>query len=74
MGDLWIPQQRRGVVLVWGDLWVLQTRWGMLLVGETCEYHSRGEEYGVISERSVGTTADWRGMMLAQGKPVSTAN
>ena len=74
MGDLWIPQQRRGVVLFWGDLWVLQKRRGMLLVGETREYHSRGEEYGVILERPVGTTADWRGMVLAQGKPVSTAS
>ena len=48
---------------------------GMVLVGETCEYHSGGEEYGVISERPVGTTADWRGMVLAWGSPcVSTAN
>ena len=30
--------------------------------------------YGVISERSVGTTADWRDMVLAQGRTVSTAN
>ena len=32
----------------------------MVLVRETCEYHSGGEEYGVILERPVGTTADWR--------------
>ena len=43
----------------------------MVLVRETCEYHSRGEEYGVILERPVGTTADWRGIVLV---PVSTAN
>ena len=48
MGDLWIPQQRRG----------------MVLVGETCEYHSRGEEYGVISERLKGTTVEERSMVL----------
>ena len=36
---------KEGVVLVWGDLWVLRKRRGMVLVGETCEYHSRGEEY-----------------------------
>ena len=34
---------------------------------ETCEYHSRGEEYGVISERPMGTTTDWRGMVLTGG-------
>ena len=45
-----------------------------MLVGETCKYHSRGEEYGVISERPVGTTADWSGMLLVQERPVSTAN
>ena len=41
---------------------------------ETCGYHSRGEEHGVISKRPVGNTTDWRGMVLAQGRPVSTAN
>jgi len=46
----------------------------MVLVAEICKYHSRGEEYGVISERTVGTTADWRGMVLVQGRPVSAAN
>ena len=46
----------------------------MVLVGETCEYHSSGEEYGVISESLVGTTADWSGMVLERGRPVSTAN
>ena len=59
---------------VWGDLWVLQKRQGLVLAGESCEYHSRGEEYGVISDRPVGTTADWRGMVLVQERPVSTAN
>ena len=49
---------KEGVVLAWGDFWVLQKRQGILLVRETYEYHSRGEEYGVISERPVGTTAD----------------
>ena len=53
MGDLWIPQQRRGVVLVWGDLWVLRKRRGMVLVGETREYHSRGEEYMVLFRRDL---------------------
>ena len=61
-------------VIVWGDLWELRKRRVMVLVRETCEYHSRGEEYGVISERPVGTTADWRGMLLVRGRPVSTAN
>ena len=42
----------------------------IVLVGETCEYHSSGEEYGVISERLVGTTAEWRGMVLGWGRPV----
>ena len=46
----------------------------MVLVGETCEYHSSGEEYGEISERLVGTTAEWRGMVLGWGRPVWTAN
>ena len=41
-------------MLLWGDLWILQKRQGMVLVGETCEYHSKGEEYGVILERPVG--------------------
>ena len=42
----------------------------------TCDYHSRGEEYncGVISERPVGTTTDWRGTVFVWGRPVSTAN
>ena len=35
-----------------------------MLVGETCEYHSRGEEYGAISERPVGTTVEERSMVL----------
>ena len=35
----------------WGDLWVLQKKRGMVIVGETCKYHNRGEEYGVILER-----------------------
>ena len=52
---------------------VLKKRHGVVLVRETCEYHSRGEEYGVILERLVGTTVEWRGMMLAQGRLVSTA-
>ena len=30
----------------------------MVLVGEMCEYHSRGEKYGVILEILVGSTAD----------------
>ena len=47
---------------------------GTVLVAEICKYHSRGEEYGVISERPVGTTADWRGMVLVRGRPVSAAN
>ena len=47
---------------------------GGLLVRETCEYHSEGEEYGAISERPMGTTADWRGMVLARERPASTAN
>ena len=46
----------------------------MVLVRKTCEYHSRWEEYGVILERLVGTTADWKGMVLVWGRPVSTAN
>ena len=28
----------------------------------------------VLFERPVGTTADWRGMVLVWGRPVSTAN
>ena len=52
MGDLWIQQQRGGMVLVWGDLWVLQKREDMVLVRETYEYHSKGKEY-------VGETCDW---------------
>ena len=35
-----------------------------MLVGETCEYHSREEEYGVISERPKGTTVEERSMVL----------
>ena len=62
------------MVLVWGDLWVLQKKQGVVLVGETCEYHSRGKKYGVTLERSVGTTADWRGMVLVHGRLVPTAN
>ena len=53
MGDLWISQQRRGVVLVWGDFWVLQKRRGILLVRETYEYHSRGKEYIVLFQRDL---------------------
>ena len=48
MGDLCIPQQRRG----------------MVLVGETFGYYSRGEEYGVISETPVGTTIEGRSVLL----------
>ena len=39
----------------------------MVSAGENCVYHSRGEEYGVISERPVCNTADWRGMVLVRG-------
>ena len=35
-----------------------------MLVGVTCEYHSRGEEYGVISETPVGTTIEGRSVLL----------
>ena len=31
---------------------------------EDCEYRSRGEEYGVISERPKGTTVEERSMVL----------
>jgi len=48
-----------------------QQRRSMVLLWGYC---SRGEEYGVILERPVDTTADWRGRMLTQGRPVSTAN
>ena len=43
-------------------------------VAEICKCHSRGEEYGVTLKRPVGTTADWRGMVLVRGRPVSAAN
>ena len=44
-----------------GDLSVPQQRGGVYT-------------YGVISERPVGTTADWREMVSAQWRTVSTAN
>ena len=62
------------MVLVWGDLWVLRKRRGMVFIGENCKYHSRGEKYiVVISERPVGTTVDWRGVVFVWGRHVSTA-
>ena len=42
--------------------------------GTPSRYTTGGEEYGVISEIPVGITVDWRGMVLVQGRPVSTAN
>ena len=39
MGHLWLNR--------WDIYGLLRKRQGMVLVGETCEYHSRGEGYGV---------------------------
>ena len=54
----------------------LGTTKGVVLVRETCEYHSRGEEYGVIW-RDLWVpqqTGPRRDMVLARERPVSTAN
>ena len=69
-GDLRIPHETREMVLVWGDLWVQQKRQGMVLVGETCEYHSRGEEYMGVRV-TCGTTADWKSVIFVPGRPVN---
>ena len=43
------------MLLVWGDLWAVYERGRVwcLIVRETCEYHSRGEEYLVLFWRDL---------------------
>ena len=51
------------MLLVWGDFWAIYERsrvW--CLVRETCEYHSRGEEYMVLFWRDLWVPQQTRGM------------
>ena len=50
------------MLLVWGDLWAVYERQGMVLVRETCEYHSRGEEYMVLLRRDLWVPQQTRGI------------
>ena len=56
MGDLWVPQIRRGMVLVLRPLWVPQIRRGMVWVRGDLGYHSRG---GVGSKNIVILGHTW---------------
>ena len=49
---------------------VLQKMWGMVLVGRTCEYHSGGDEYGVIRE-TCGYHSRLEGYGVSQTKKLS---
>ena len=58
-GDLWVPQQRRGMVLVpvGGDLWVPQQRRGMVLVrGDLLVPHKRR---GLVQVGGGYQTTNW---------------
>ena len=51
------------MLLVWGDFWAVYERGRVwCLVRETCEYHSRGEEYMVLFWRDLWVPQQTRGM------------
>ena len=51
------------MLLVWGDFWAVYERGRVwFLVRETCEYHSRGEEYMVLFWRDLWVPQQTRGM------------
>ena len=58
------------MLLVWGNLWAVHERGRVwcLIVRETCEYHSRGEEYMVLFWRDLWVPQQTRWIWCLSGE------